>query len=345
MNQRFQNAEIKLVSEQYADNELYKAISMIGPQLESEYQFGLCAEECFMDTLELLSVITEKGKDILAETDNIWLRKYNEYKRFDRHVDEEEIRKAVGIVFGFIILVIDSSRRRFYRFALTERLTQTIVSNQFESWQSTLERIFSVPLPDGWFDTYLEEEPSVSLPSSSKKSKTTNPKKKVERKPNDKPKTLKYYTHGNNGVLRKQRKRVDIVFSKWNEWGWLDDQTATTDVDAFFEGEPRHCNITWKASTTVLTFFLQKLLKQPYIAEQKKQSASSMVRNQFGLTPSFDASRLADDDEFRIKVTVYLLNIDNPLPLRDGGYDDDYETTDAALQAILSGQLRSTKGI
>lgn len=157
--------------------------------------------------------------------------------------------------------------------------------------------------------------------------------------------TLKYFTHGNNGVLRKQRKRVDIVFSKWNKWGWIDNQTATNDFDAFFEGEPRHCNITWKANTTLLTILLQELLEQPYITKQKRQSPSSMVRGQFGLTPNFDKNRLTEDDDFKIDVTIYLLNINNPLPLRKGGEDDDYDTTDAALQAVLSGQLRTTKGI
>lgn len=345
MNQRFQSEEIKRVSEQYADNELYKSISLIGPQLESEYQFGLCPEECFMDTLELLSGITEKGEDILTETDNIWLRKYNEYKRFDRHVDEEEIRKAVGIVFGFTILAIDSCSHPFYRYTLSGQLMQVVASHKFNDWQSTLDRIFSVPLSEGWLDTYLEEEPSISLSSSNKKPRTAKPKKKVERKSNDKPKTLKYYTHGNNGVLRKQRKRVDIVFSKWNDWGWLDDQTTTDDFDAFFEGEPKHCNISWKANSTILTILLQELLKQPYIGEQKKQSATSMVGEQFAMTANSDKKRLTDDDKFRIWATVFLLDINNPLPLRENGGDDDYETTDAALQAVLSGQLRSTKGI
>ena len=70
-----------------------------------------------------------------------------------------------------------------------------------------------------------------------------------------------------------------------------------------------------------------------------------MVKEQFGLTPNFDRSRLVDDDIFRIKTTTYLLDIGNPLPLRKGGGDDDNDTTDATLQAVLSGQLRSTKGI
>lgn len=193
----------------------------------------------------------------------------------------------------------------------------------------------------------IHDNQNVSIYNNAPKSKTGGSRKKTEaeRKPSGKPKTLKYYTHGNNGVLRKQRKRVDFVFSKWNKWGWLDDLTATNDFDAFFEGEPRHCNITWKANTTVLTLLLQKLLKQPYITEQKRQSASSMVKAQFGLTPNFDIKRLAKDDDFKIDATIYLLNIDNPLPIRKGGDDDDYDTTDATLQAVLSGQLRFTKGI
>ena len=182
-------------------------------------------------------------------------------------------------------------------------------------------------------------------PSPGRKTKANKQKRTSERKLSGKPKTLKYYTHGNNGILMKQRQRVDIVFCKWNKWGWLDGETTTDDFDAFFEGEPRHCNMTWKANSTVLTLVLQELLKQPFIIKQKSQSASSMVKEQFGLTPSFDANRLADDDKFRIEATVYLLNTDNPLPLRKGGYDDDYDTTDAALQAVLSGQLRTTKGI
>lgn len=160
MNQRFQNEEIRRVAEQYAYNELYKAVSSIGPQLEAELTgFGLCPEECFMETLELLSVIADKGEDILPEAESIWLRKHNEYKRLERQVGEGEIRKAVGIVFGFVILAIDSSRHRFYRYTLTERLTQVVAEKKFSDWSSTLGRIFSVPLPDGWFDSFIDEEP------------------------------------------------------------------------------------------------------------------------------------------------------------------------------------------
>lgn len=159
MNQRFQQEEIISVSEQYAENELYKAVSTIGQQLESELpEFGLCPEECFMDTLELLSVIADKGEDILSEVENMWLRKSNEYRRFDRNVNDNEICKAVGIVFGFAILAIDSSRHPFFHHTLPEKLTQVIANHKFDYWSVTLEKIFSVPLPDGWFDTFVNEE-------------------------------------------------------------------------------------------------------------------------------------------------------------------------------------------
>ncbi len=160
MNQRFQNEEIKLVSEQYAENELYKAVSSIGLQLENELkEFGLCPEECFMETLELLSAIAEKGEDILPEIESLWLRKENEYRRHDRQVNDDEIRKSVGIVFGFSILAIDSSRHWFYRYTLSEQLTMVVANHKWDGWQATLGQIFSVPLPDGWFDIYIDEEP------------------------------------------------------------------------------------------------------------------------------------------------------------------------------------------
>ena len=159
MNQRFRSAEIDLINEQYAKNELYKAVKSIGPQLENELkEFGLCPEECFMEAIELLSAIAEKGENILPEIDNFWLCKENEYRRFDRHVNEDEIRKAISIVFGFAILAIDSSRHPFYRCTLSEQLTLVIANHKFDGWSKTLEKIFSVPLPNGWFDAFIEEE-------------------------------------------------------------------------------------------------------------------------------------------------------------------------------------------
>lgn len=209
MNQRFQHEEIRNVSEQYAENELYKAISTIGPQLESELaEFGLCPEECFMEALELLSAIAEKGEDIMSEIDNIWLRKHNEYKRLERQVSEDEIRKAVGIVFGFTVLALDSSHHPFYRYTLTERLTQVVANHQFSCWASTLDRIFSVPLSDGWFDGFIDEEPeeeSLSLPKAINTERAQKYFRKAIEKEYMKLKDGKFYWVGVGGTGRKSQ--------------------------------------------------------------------------------------------------------------------------------------------
>ena len=186
--------------------------------------------------------------------------------------------------------------------------------------------------------------PATPQPSD-KKQKKTKQKAKSERKASNKPMTLKYYKHGNNGMLRKQEARVGLVFKKWNDWGWINSKTTTDDFDSLFEGEDKHCNIEWNANSTILSTLLFELLEQSYIDKQKGQSASSMVKKQFCRSPNFDRKRINNDNEFRIKLTIYLLDIDNPLPQKQGGGDNDFDTTDTAFQEVLSGQLRVTKGI
>lgn len=180
------------------------------------------------------------------------------------------------------------------------------------------------------------------------KPKAARPKPKAERKPGDKPMTLKYYTHGNKGVLMKQRKRVHQVFSMWNRWGWIDGHTAIEDFDAFFEGEPRHCNITWTGSnTTILTILLQELLEQSFIERQTRCAAKSLVEQQFGKTANSDRSRLDNISEERIKLTLFVLDPKNhDLIFQSPDNSSERQDTQyAALKEIFAGQLRSTKGI
>jgi hypothetical protein len=186
----------------------------------------------------------------------------------------------------------------------------------------------------------------ASSPSSKQKPKPTKPKAKAEKKPNGKPMTLKYYRHGNNGVLMKQRRRVDILFRKFTEWEWIAPNTSAGDFDAFFEGDPMYCNIAWKANSTILTILLQELLKQPYIEKQTGCSAKSLVEQQFGKSANSDRNRIDNSAEERIKLAQLILDIKNPLPEPRGrNAEEDVEIQDAALMEIFAGQLRSTKGI
>lgn len=188
----------------------------------------------------------------------------------------------------------------------------------------------------------------AATPSPRQKPKATKPKKKAEQKPKTaaKPLTLKYFRHGNKGALMKQRKRVHIVFSKFTEWKWIDALTSPDDFDALFEGEPRHCNITWTANATILTILLQELLQQPYIEKQTGCSAKSLVEQQFGKTPNSDRTRLDDDAEDKIRLTLLVLDIRNPLPeRRSSRSDEDVDVSEAALKEVFVGRLRATKGV
>ena len=188
----------------------------------------------------------------------------------------------------------------------------------------------------------------AASPSSKQKPKAAKPKAKAERKPCCKPMTLKYYTHGNNGVLMRQRRRIHQVFNMWNRWGWIDEQTAIKDFDAFFEGEPKHCNITWTGSnTTILTILLQELLQQSYIERQTGCTAKSLVRQQFGKTANSDKARLDNISEERIRLTLLVLDPQNHdlIFQSSDSFSERQDIQDAALKEVFAGQLRSTKGI
>lgn len=170
MNQRFQNAEIKLVRKQFADDALYRAICRIGLKLEAELTgFGMCPEECFMEVKELLSDIAGAGGQMPGDSlEALWLAKYNEFCRTDRRVDSGIISKAVGIVFGFAANAVGGGSNPFYRYTLARQLIEVVAGHKFEGWDSTLYEICDVPLPDGWFDSFLHndepDETSDGLP-------------------------------------------------------------------------------------------------------------------------------------------------------------------------------------
>ncbi len=191
-----------------------------------------------------------------------------------------------------------------------------------------------------------KNDQNVSVNTSTPKKTTRKPKggRKVLT-PNIKPMTLKYYTHGNKGLLQEQRNRVDLIFKLFQFWNWIDGTTSANDFDSIFEGVPRQCNITWKANGTILTILLQELLSQTYIEKQTNQSAKSMVKEQFGKSPNSDKKRLVLVDEERIKMTVLILDVRNPLEKGKVFDPEEMNKKETALREVFAGQLRSTKTI
>lgn len=197
------------------------------------------------------------------------------------------------------------------------------------------------------FDIHDNQNVNVynNVPKNKANNKSSKPKEKLIKKPGGKPMTLKYYKHGDNGILKNQRERVTMIFKMFNAWKWID-ETNSDDFDAFFEGKPKHCNITWKSNSTILTILLQELLKQSYIERQTGCSAKSLVTEQFGKTPNSDMKRLDDDNIRKIKLVLIILDINNPLAEEyEGKTKMDVDQQFADLCVIYEDKLRSTKGI
>lgn len=160
---------------------------------------------------------------------------------------------------------------------------------------------------------------------------------------NEKPLTIKYYRHGNKGILARQRQRVDILYRKWTEWGWIDADTDSDDFDSLFEGQPRHCNIKWTGTSATLTILMQQLLEQDFIEKQTNCSAKHLVAKQFGKTPNSDRRRISKDIEEKISISILILDTSSPLPQRNARDDNEEDLSDAALYEVCQRQLRSTK--
>ena len=189
-----------------------------------------------------------------------------------------------------------------------------------------------------------EHQTSASCNNLPKKQKGKKKRKTVAT--NNKPMTIKYYSHGNNSLVNKQRSRVNLLYKKWIEWGWIDPDTRPKDFDSLLEGIPRHCNIVWKGTTTMLTILLQELLKQEYIEKQSRCSPRHLVIHQFGIKcPNWDRKRLKGDDNYKIWVSLCILNIRNPLPGRSDRDEETEYTLDATLYAIYEKEMRLSKSV
>lgn len=159
----------------------------------------------------------------------------------------------------------------------------------------------------------------------------------------EKPLTIRYYRHGNKGIMARQRQRVDILYRKWTEWKWIDADTDPDDFDRLFEGQPRHCNIKWTGTNATLTILMQQLLEQDFIEKQTNCSAKHLVEKQFGKTPNSDRRRITQEIEEKIIISILILDTSSPLPQRNARDDNEEDVSDAALYEVCQRQLRSTK--
>lgn len=189
-----------------------------------------------------------------------------------------------------------------------------------------------------------EHQTSASCNNLPKKQKGKKKRKTVAI--NNMPLTVRYFKHGNNSVLRDQKYRVHVLYVASTRWGWIGTDTRPEDFDSFFEGIPRHCNIVWKGTITILTILLQELLDQEYIERQKRCFARHLVKHQFGIKwPNSDKKRLKEEDNYRIWAFLYILNTKNPLPERSDRDEETEYTLDSVLHAIYKNEMRLSKSV
>jgi len=169
--------------------------------------------------------------------------------------------------------------------------------------------------------------------------------------------TLMYFRNGEGkDLLKKQTDRVILLYKKWQTgeimdkdggcWGWLPPEVGLDAFKKLFEGKNVYCELKFAANKTILSVFLDRLLRYPIptsngnkqtllIIEQKKQSASKLVTEQFNATPNFNIKeRLSPTDIARIKESIYILDYTRPIPNRPGGSDNDFDESDTTLYQL-----------
>lgn len=164
--------------------------------------------------------------------------------------------------------------------------------------------------------------------------------------------TLKYLRYDERNILQLQEQRLKLLYNKWKSpqmendgsWGWLGVEVDSGKFHQLFTGKKTACNLKFAKGDHILMQFFKWLLnyktktdynrKELLIEKQTNQSASRLLKEQFGITSSPVTSRLTPEDIKRIKESIYILDYNNPLPLKPGGGDNDYYESDEAIQLL-----------
>ena len=164
--------------------------------------------------------------------------------------------------------------------------------------------------------------------------------------------TLKYLKYNKPDILQRQEKRLRLLYEKWrnpetsndSSWGWLPGEVSSDLFHQLFTGEKIPCNLKFAKGDHILMQLFLWLLKyetktdynhhkELLIEKQTHQSATKLLREQFGIESVPVTSRLTPEDKKRIKESIYILDYNNPLPLKPGGEDNDYDVSDVAIQS------------
>lgn len=340
--------------------------------------------DVFVESARLLDFLLSQPEISQHQVDSLWDLLYIDIMKWGTNVTDHNKLMIAGTVFQVVRATLTQYYDSYYSDIICELLNHTIereLNGCDEKEQEKFLQQLRNQSPElcDWINSYDDSEEwlsdqiadilNVKIRTTVKKketakkkgSQTCNIKSKV-----GKPKTLKYLCNVNNGTPEQREKRLNYVFQFWQAWEWIDANVTSEDFNSLFAGADRNCNFEFNKNTAILTLFLRDLLayknrKGVYIVEhQTNQSPTSIVKEQFGKTASFDSKRISDADKRNIDLCIYTLDTANIAPSDKRGneiwsYDNrellqlvacwKVSLTKQAEQEVFSGQLRVTKGI
>lgn len=207
MNQRFRNEEQSKYQTQFGGDPLFVVCSEVGPELQTGMpEFGMCPEEMYCETEMLLEWLIAHPNATPTEITRKWHQLYNNYLGFDRKVNKEEIRRALGVVFALACLGLGSSIDTVLRYELPQKLIDCVAEDEhaFTDWASLFDHIFGTcTLPEGWLDEVKKEILQKEREASSV-SQNTNPVVDA----------IREQTEAITAAIASQPKKVENHFAK-----------------------------------------------------------------------------------------------------------------------------------
>ena len=351
MATKYQQNQWNKVKDHFREHPYYKLCKTVFDEFQKLCPtMVMTPEQLFVDASLTLDNIIQTG-DVSAETcRDLWTDTYNKYREKDAPAgDKEDTKTEVAMSFYMVMYGVATVNNSHYRGTLQRTLHDSICKFYGMKECLNIEQKLHEPVYKhteemmAWMAEYF-----VSTQSLTKEIELIfHPKRKPGTKESKKKKEIIYYTLPYNCPDENIRvKRVNIIMRKWQEWKWIEEPKIADDFDHFFDGEPRNCNLKWIGKpAAILTELIKQLLVQHYMNKATGVTARSIVLKQFGKKPSGNKERIDALGWERIKLTIYILDYNKPLPLPKKGKGEGDDISDLALQAVFAKELHITKDL
>ncbi len=351
MATKYQQNQWNKVKEHFREHPYYKLCKTVFGEFQNLHPtMVMNREQLFVDASLTLDSILQEGDRLAERCQSLWTDKYNQYREQDGiSGDKDDSMAEVAMLFYMVMYGLTTINNSHYCGTLQRTLHECIHKLYGNKNCKDIEKNLCEPVNQhtdemmAWMAEYF-----VSTQSLTKEIELIfHPKRKPGTKESKKKKEIIYYTLPYNCPDENIRvKRVNIIMRKWQEWKWIEEPKIADDFDHFFDGEPRNCNLKWIGKpAAILTELIKQLLVQHYMNKATGVTARSIVLKQFGKKPSGNKERIDALGWERIKLTIYILDYNKPLPLPKKGKGEGDDISDLALQAVFAKELHITKDL